>query len=99
MLRRPSALGFALLLTLLAQLHVATSADAASVGRQCRRACRGDIAACVAARGRSPACRKRTLERRRREGGTGCQGGVGRPLRAPRPKAPNFLPALDPFRR
>src|SRR5207237_19201 len=45
MLRRPSALGFVILLTLLAQLHVATSADAASVGRQCRRACRGDIAA------------------------------------------------------
>src|SRR5882724_3922069 len=93
MLRRPSALGFALLLTLLAQLHVATSADAASVGRQCRQACRDDIAACVAAGGRFRACRKRTLERCMREGVTVCQGGVGERFGALALKAPTSLTA------
>src|SRR5947207_2202889 len=77
MLRGLKTLGFALLLTLLATLHVATSADAASLGRQCRQACRDEIAACVAAGGHSRACRRSTLERCRQEGVAVCQGQAG----------------------
>src|SRR5437867_272658 len=49
MRQRPKGLGLALLLTLLAALHVATSGEAVSPSRQCRKACRDEIAACVAA--------------------------------------------------
>src|SRR5437867_3549252 len=74
MQQRPKALGSTLLVTLLTTFHVASSADAASVGRLCRTACRGEIAACVAAGGRSRPCRKRTLGRCEREGLAVCQG-------------------------
>ena len=77
MRRGLKTLGFALLPTLLATLHVATSADAASLGRQCRQACRDEIAACVAAGGHSRACRRSTLERCRQEGVAVCQGEAG----------------------
>src|SRR5437867_2172412 len=77
MRQRPKTLGFAFLLTLLAALHVARSADAASVSRRCRRACRDQIAACVAGGGRARACRKSLLERCEREGVAVCQGQAG----------------------
>src|SRR5437870_9341294 len=77
MRRGLKTLGFALLLTLLATLHVATSADAASLGRQCRLACRDEIAACVAAGGHRRACRRSTLGRCRQEGVTVCQSQAG----------------------
>src|SRR5712692_5036503 len=93
MRRRPKTLGFALLLTLLATLHVATSADAASLGRQCRQACRGEIAACVAAGGRSRACRRSTLARCRQEGVTVCQGQAGQSFDALVLLAPSSLTA------
>src|SRR5881398_799566 len=74
MRQRPTALGFASLLALLAALHVGTSAEAASVSRQCRRACRDELAACVGA-GRHPrACRKSVLGRCEIEGVAACQG-------------------------
>ena len=75
--RGPKTPGFALLLTLFATLHVATSADAASLGRQCRQVCRDEIAACVAAEGHSRACRRSTLQRCRQEGVAVCQGQAG----------------------
>ena len=62
------ALTFVLLLTLLVALHVATSAEAASLSRQCRKACGDGIAACVAAGGHPRACRKDVLGRCKREG-------------------------------
>ena len=77
MRERPTALGFASLLTLLAALHVARSADAASVARQCRRACRGEIAACVDGGGHHRACRKSVLGRCKQDGLTVCQGADG----------------------
>src|SRR5439155_1219748 len=77
MRQRPKTLGFAFLLTLLAALHVAPSADAASVSRRCRRACRDQIAACVAGGGRARACRKSLLERCQQEGVAVCQGQAG----------------------
>src|SRR5438046_3014213 len=73
----PKALGFGLPLTLLAALHVATSAEAASLSRQCRKACRGEIAACVAAGGHPRACRKSVLGRCQQEGVAVCQGQAG----------------------
>src|SRR6266480_398944 len=73
----PKALGFGLLLTLLAALHVATSAEAASLSRQCRKACRGEIAACVAAGDHPRACRKSVLGRCQQEGVAVCQGQAG----------------------
>ncbi len=75
--QRPKTLGFAFLLTLLAALHVVRSADAASVSRQCRRACRDQIAACVAGGGRARSCRKSLLERCKREGVAVCGGQAG----------------------
>src|SRR5437667_6488116 len=75
--RGPKTPGFALLLTLFATLHVATSADAASLGRQCRQVCRDEIAACVAAEGHSRACRRSTLQLCRQEGVAVCQGQAG----------------------
>src|SRR5438876_2933328 len=77
MRQRPKTLGFAFLRTLLAALHVAPSADAASVSRRCRRACRDQIAACVAGGGRARACRKSLLERCQQEGAAVCQGQAG----------------------
>src|SRR3989454_1445855 len=77
MRQRPKTLGFAFLLTLLAALHVGRSADAASVSRRCRRACRDQIAACVAGGGRARACRKSLLERCQQEGVAVCQGQAG----------------------
>src|SRR5213594_3046870 len=77
MRQRPKTLGFAFLLTLLAALHVARSADAASVSRRCRRACRDQIAACVAGGGRARACRKSLLEHCKREGVAVCGGQAG----------------------
>src|SRR5437773_961136 len=73
----PKALGFGLLLTLFAALHVATSAEAASLSRQCRKSCRGEIAACVAAGGHPRACRKSVLGRCQQEGVAVCQGQAG----------------------
>src|SRR5438046_2830328 len=75
--QRPKTLGFAFLLTLLAALHVVRSADAASVSRQCRRACRDQIAACVAGGGRARSCRKSLLEHCKREGVAVCGGQAG----------------------
>src|SRR5438046_2650545 len=77
MAQRPKTLGFAFLLTLLAALHVVRSADAASVSRQCRRACRDQIAACVAGGGRARSCRKSLLEHCKREGVAVCGGQAG----------------------
>src|SRR5436309_581439 len=71
------ALGFVLLLTLLVALHVATSAEAASLSRQCRKACGDGIAACVAAGGHPRACRKGVLGRCTREGVAVCEGQAG----------------------
>src|SRR5882724_4553150 len=61
-------------LALLAVLLLAPAADAASLARQCRHACAGEIAACVAAGGRRPACKRQTLRRCRTEGLALCQG-------------------------
>src|SRR5437764_13438326 len=72
--QRPKAPGFASLLALLAALHVGTSAEAASVSRQCRRACRDGLAACVGAGGHPRACRKSVLGRCKIEGVAACQG-------------------------
>jgi len=77
MRERPTALGFTSLLTLLAALHVARPADAASVARQCRRACREEIAACVDGGGHHRACRKSVLGRCKQDGLTVCQGADG----------------------
>src|SRR5438128_10588399 len=77
MRQRPTALGFASLLALLAALNVGTSAEAVSVARQCRQACRDEIAACVGAGGHLRACRKSVLGRCRREGVAVCDPGVG----------------------
>src|SRR5437773_167817 len=73
----PTTLGFASLLTLLAALHVARAADAASPSRQCRKACRDEIAACVGAGGHPRACRRSVLGRCKREGVAACQGQAG----------------------
>src|SRR5438093_1461562 len=62
---------------LLAALHVATSAEAASLSRQCRKACRDEIAACVAAGDHPRACRKSVLGRCQQEGVALCQGQAG----------------------
>src|SRR3989454_9455144 len=83
--QRLKTLGFASLLTLLAALPVARSADAASVSRQCRRACRDEIAACVGAGGHPRACRKSVLGSCKREGVAAC--GVGGLNHARHPKS------------
>src|SRR5438046_1896163 len=62
------------LVGLVAVLLAAAGADAASVGRQCRRACTDEIASCVAAGGRRLTCTRQTLMRCRREGLGVCQG-------------------------
>ena len=58
----------------LAVLLAASAADAASLGRQCRRACADEIAACVAGGGRRLACKRQMLGRCRTEGLGACQG-------------------------
>src|SRR3989475_12996094 len=73
MRQRPTALGFASLLALLAALHLGTSAEAVSVSRQCRQACRDEIAACAGAGGHFRACRKSVLRPCRREGIPVCE--------------------------
>src|SRR2546427_13001809 len=92
MRKRPTTPGYALLLTLLAALEVATSADAASRSRQCRKACRDEIAACVTAGGRTRACRKSTLGRCMREGGAVCEGRLSS-LLAGDCNSPTVIPA------
>src|SRR5207245_1999550 len=67
------AMGFVYLLTLLAVLHLTTSAQAASLSRQCRKACRNQIAACVGAGGHPRTCRRDVLGRCKREGVAACQ--------------------------
>src|SRR5438093_3465048 len=62
------------LVGLVAVLLAAAGADAASVGRQCRRACTDEIASCVAAGGRRLTCTRQTLMRCRREGLGVCLG-------------------------
>src|SRR5207247_3017896 len=73
----PKGLGFVFRLMLLAALHVAPSAEAASLSRQCRKACRDEIAACVAAGDHPRACRKSVLGRCKQEGVAVCQGQAG----------------------
>src|SRR3989442_4457885 len=85
MRERPTTLGCALMLALLAALHVGTSAEAASLSRQCRRACRDEIAACVGAGGHPRACRKSVLGSCKREGVAAC--GVGGLNHARHPKS------------
>src|SRR5436190_23013845 len=71
---RPKTLGFTSLLTLLAALYLADAADAASIARQCRKACGDEVAACVGAGGHPRACRKSVLGRCKQEGVAACQG-------------------------
>ena len=66
--------GLASLPALLGLLLFAPASHATSPGRQCRRACVDEIAACVAAGGRRLACKKQTLGLCRREGLAVCQG-------------------------
>src|SRR5437870_3536616 len=93
MLQRPKAMGFVYLLTLLAALHLATSAQAASLSRQCRKACRNPIAACVGAGGHPRACRRSVLGRCKREGVAACQEKALAPALAGDCSSPTVLPA------
>src|SRR2546425_826937 len=93
MLQRPKAMGFVYLLTLLAALHLATSAQAASLSRQCRKACRDQIAACVGAGGRPRGCRRSVLGRCKREGVAACQEKALAPALAGDCSSPTVLPA------
>src|SRR2546426_377824 len=92
MLQRPKAMGFVYLLTLLAALHLTTSAQAASLSRQCRKACRNQIAACVGAGGHPRACRRDVLGRCKREGVAACQGTALAPALAGSCSSPTVLP-------
>src|SRR5437899_1809055 len=89
----PKAMGFVYLLTLLAALHLTTSAQAASPSRQCRKACRDQIAACVGAGGHPRACRRSVLERCKQEGVAACQGEALAPALAGSCSSPTVLPA------
>src|SRR2546425_2097303 len=93
MLQRPKAMGFVYLLTLLAALHLATSAQAASLSRQCRKACRDQIAACVGAGGHPRGCRRSVLGRCKREGVAACQEKALAPALAGDCSSPTVLPA------
>src|SRR3989442_8744049 len=93
MRQRPKTLGFTSLLTLLAALYLADAADAASVARQCRKACGDEIAACVGAGGHSRACRRSVLGRCKREGVAACQGEALVPALAGSCSSPTVLPA------
>src|SRR5438876_3059976 len=90
---RPKTLGFTSLLTLLAALYLAHAADAASVARQCRKACGDEIAACVGAGGHSRACRRSVLGRCKQEGVAACQGEGLAPALAGSCSSPTVLPA------
>src|SRR3989441_906430 len=93
MRQRPKTLGFTSLLTLLAALYLADAADAASVARQCRKACGDEIAACVGAGGHPRACRRSVLERCKQEGVAACQGEALAPALAGSCSSPTVLPA------
>src|SRR5437773_2293397 len=93
MWQQPKALGFVYLLTLLAALHLTTSAQAASPSRQCRKACRDEIAACVGAGGHPRACRRSVLGRCKQEGVAACQGEALAPALAGSCSSPTVLPA------
>src|SRR2546428_1663666 len=93
MRQRPKTLGFTSLLTLLAALYLADAADAASVARQCRKACGDEIAACVGAGGHPRACRRSALGRCKREGVAACQGEALAPALAGSCSSPTVLPA------
>src|SRR5437867_5690535 len=93
MRQRPKTLGFTSLLTLLAALYLADAADAASVARQCRKACGDEIAACVGAGGHPRACRRSVLGRCKREGVAACQGAALAPALAGSCSSPTVLPA------
>src|SRR5256886_546015 len=93
MWQQPKALGFVYLLTLLAALHLTTSAQAASVARQCRKACGDEISACVGAGGHPRACRRSVLGRCKREGVAACQGEALVPALAGSCSSPTVLPA------
>src|SRR5437016_7551670 len=93
MRQRPKTLGFTSLLTLLAALYLADAADAASVARQCRKACGDEIAACVGAGGHPRACRRSVLGRCKREGVAACQGEALAPALAGSCSSPTVLPA------
>src|SRR6266481_1384770 len=90
---RPKTLGFTSLLTLLAALYLADAADAASIARQCRKACGDEIAACVGAGGHSRACRRSVLGRCKQEGVAACQGTALAPALAGSCSSPTVLPA------
>src|SRR5882724_8102879 len=90
---RPKTLGFTSLFTLLAALYLADAADAASVARQCRKACGDEIAACVGAGGHSRACRRGVLGRCKQEGFAACQGEALAPALAGDCSSPTVLPA------
>src|SRR5881628_824200 len=89
----PKAMGFVSLLMLLAALHHVTSAQAASPSRQCRKACRDQIAACVGAGGHSRACRRSVLGRCKQEGVAACHGEALAPALAGDCSSPTVLPA------
>src|SRR2546425_104635 len=93
MRQRPKTLGFTSLLTLLAALYLADAADAASVARQCRKACGDEIAACVGGGGHPRACRRSVLGRCKREGVAACQGEALAPALAGSCSSPTVLPA------
>src|SRR3989442_3151044 len=93
MRQRPKTLGFTSLLTLLAALYLADAADAASVARQCRKACGDEIAACVGAGGHPRACRRSVLGRCKLEGVAACQGEALAPALAGSCSSPTVLPA------
>src|SRR5213593_2952842 len=93
MRQRPKTLGFTSLLTLLAALYLADAADAASVARQCRKACGDEVAACVGAGGHPRACHRSVLGRCKREGVAACQGEALAPALAGSCSSPTVLPA------
>src|SRR5213593_3479348 len=93
MRQRPKTLGFTSLLTLLAALYLADAAGAASVARQCRKACGDEIAACVGAGGHPRACRRSVLGRCKREGVAACQGAALAPALAGSCSSPTVFPA------
>src|SRR2546425_4144834 len=76
---RPKALGWTSLVTLLAALHVAPAAEAASAARPCRRACRDKIGVCIGVGGRPRVCRKNVLGRCKQAGVGVCQNTAGSP--------------------
>src|SRR5207248_1892089 len=93
MSQQPKALGFVYLLTLLAALHLTTSAQAASPSRQCRQAVGDEVAACLGAGGHPRACRRSVLGRCKQEGVAACQGEALAPALAGSCSSPTVLPA------